>query len=65
MQLTAYNVKTKTKGVPIQDAVIKVNSKGRHVVTGHDGCGNKMAAIVSGESARAAIEAGTAKLIEG
>ncbi len=35
--LTAYNVKTKEKGVPIQDAVITKTAKGAYMAQGHDG----------------------------
>ena len=36
MQLTAYNVKTKEKNVPIQDAVINRTAKGGYIAQGHD-----------------------------
>ena len=32
VQLTAYNVKTKEKGVPIQDAVITKTAKGAYML---------------------------------
>ena len=35
-QLTAYNVKTKEKNVPIQDAVVTKTAKGAYMVQGHD-----------------------------
>ncbi|MFN4285272.1 MAG: hypothetical protein ACK4E8_04835 [Lacibacter sp.] len=61
MQLTAYNVKTKEKNVPIQDAVINRTAKGGYIAQGHDGKGNKLTALLSEEKALAAIKAGTAK----
>ncbi|HEU4575442.1 MAG TPA: hypothetical protein VFS36_10610 [Chitinophagaceae bacterium] len=59
--LTAYNVKTKEKGVPIQDAVIKKTAKGAYMVQGHDGKGNKLTTLVSEAKALEAIQAGIAK----
>lgn len=59
--LTAYNVKTKEKGVPIQDAVIKKTAKGAYMVQGNDGKGNKLTTLVNEAKALAAIEAGVAK----
>jgi hypothetical protein len=44
--LTAYNVKTKEKGVPIQDAVITKTSKGAYMAQGHDGKGNKLTTLL-------------------
>ena len=61
VQLTAYNVKTKEKGVPIMDAVIKKTAKGAYMVQGHDGKGNKLTTLVNEEKAMAAIKAGIAK----
>ena len=37
VQLTAYNVKTKEKNVPIMDAVVTKTAKGAYMVQGHDG----------------------------
>jgi hypothetical protein len=59
--LTAYNVKTKEKNVPIQDAVISKTAKGGYIAQGHDGKGNKLTALLSEAKAVAAIEAGVAK----
>ena len=59
--LTAYNVKTKEKGVPIQDAVITKTSKGAYMAQGHDGKGNKLTTLLGEEKAQAAIKAGIAK----
>jgi hypothetical protein len=61
VQLTAYNVKTKEKGVPIQDAVITKTAKGAYMAQGHDGKGNKLTTLLGQEKALAAIAAGVAK----
>lgn len=61
IKLTAYNVKTKEKGVEIQDAVIKRTSKGAYMAQGHDGKGNTLTALVNTAKAKAAVEAGIAK----
>lgn len=58
-QLTAYCMKTKEKGVPIQGCVIDVKN-GRYIAKGNDGKGNTITSIVNGEKAKAAIEAGHA-----
>lgn len=59
--LTAYNVKTKEKNVPIQDAVISKTAKGGYIAKGHDGKGNKLTALLGESKALAAIQAGVAK----
>ncbi|HTN07169.1 hypothetical protein [Agriterribacter sp.] len=59
--LTAYNVKTKERNVPIQDAVITKTSKGAYMAQGHDGKGNKLTTLLGEAKALAAIKAGTAK----
>lgn len=61
VKLTAYNVKTKEKGVPILDGVITKTAKGAYMVQGHDGKGNKLTTLVNAEKALAAIAAGIAK----
>ncbi len=61
VQLTAYNVKTKEKGVPVLNAVIKKTAKGAYMVQGDDGKGNKLTTLVNAEKAMAAIKAGIAK----
>ncbi|GAB2688812.1 hypothetical protein GCM10027037_09230 [Mucilaginibacter koreensis] len=58
--ITAYSVKTKTKNVPMQDAVIDVKS-GRYIATGKDSEGNKMAAILGKAKAEEHIKNGNAK----
>lgn len=59
--LTAYNVKTKEKGVPIQEAVITKTAKGGYMAQGHDGKGNKLTTLLGEEKALAAIKAGVAR----
>jgi hypothetical protein len=61
IKLTAYNVKTKEKNVPIQDAVITKTAKGAYMVQGHDGKGNKLTTLVNAEKALGAIKEGIAK----
>jgi len=61
LTLTAYNVKTKEKNVPIQDAVITKTSKGSYMAQGHDGKGNKLTTLLGEAKALAAIQAGIAK----
>jgi len=59
--LTAYNVKTKEKNVPILDAVITKTAKGAYMAQGHDGKGNKLTTLLGEEKALAAIKSGIAK----
>jgi hypothetical protein len=59
--LTAYNVKTKEKNVPIKDAVITKTAKGAYMAQGNDGKGNKLTTLLGEEKALAAIKAGIAK----
>jgi hypothetical protein len=61
VKLTAYNVKTKEKNVPIHDAVITKTAKGAYMAQGHDGKGNKLTTLLNEEKAMAAIQAGVAK----
>ena len=44
--LTAYNVKTKEKNVPIHDAVVSRTAKGGYIAKGNDGKGNKLTALL-------------------
>lgn len=60
-QITAYNVKTKEKNVPMQDAVITKTARGGYMAQGHDGKGNKLTTMLGEEKALAAIKEGTAK----
>ena len=59
--LTAYNVKTKEKNVPILDAVVSKTTKGGYIAKGNDGKGYKLTALLGEAKALAAIKAGTAK----
>lgn len=59
--LTAYNVKTKEKNVPVLDAVITKTAKGAYMAQGHDGKGNKLTTLMNEAKAMACIEAGIAK----
>jgi hypothetical protein len=61
VKLTAYNVKTKEKNVPIQDAVITKTARGAYMAQGHDGKGNKLTTLMNEEKALAAIKEGIAK----
>lgn len=60
-QITAYNVKTKEKNVPIQDAVITKTAKGGYMAQGTDGKGNKLTTLLGEAKALEAIKAGVAK----
>ncbi len=59
--ITAYNVKTKEKNVPMQDAVVSKTERGGYIAKGHDGKGNKLTSLLSEAKALEAIKAGTAK----
>lgn len=59
--IKAYCLKTKEKNVPMQDAVITKTARGGYMAAGHDGKGNKMAAILGEAKALAAIADGVAK----
>lgn len=61
VKITAYNVKTKEKGVEMLDAVITKTTKGAYMAQGHDGKGNKLTTLMGEEKAMAAIKAGIAK----
>ena len=63
--LTAYNVRTKTKGRPILDAIISKTAKGAFMVQGHDEDGTKLTALVSKEKAMKAVEDGVAEWAPG
>ncbi len=60
-QLTAYNVKTKEKGVPMLDAVVTKTARGAYMAQGNDGKGNKLTTLCNEAKALAAIKAGFAK----
>jgi hypothetical protein len=59
--LTAYNVKTKEKNVPIKDAVITKTAKGAYMAQGNDGKGNKLTTLLGEAKALEAIKTGVAK----
>ena len=61
VKITAYNVKTKEKGVEMFDAIITKTAKGAYMAQGNDGKGNKLTTLMCGEKALAAIAAGIAK----
>lgn len=61
VKITAYNVKTKEKGVEMLDAVITKTAKGAYMAQGNDGKGNKLTTLMNEEKAMAAIKAGIAK----
>ena len=61
VKITAYNVKTKEKGVEMFDAVITKTAKGAYMAQGNDGKGNKLTTLMGAEKALAAIKAGIAK----
>ncbi|MDZ4756794.1 MAG: hypothetical protein SGJ10_01475 [Bacteroidota bacterium] len=59
--IKAYCLNTKEKNVPMQDAVVSKTAKGGYMAKGHDGKGNKMAAIMGEAKALQAIKDGVAK----
>ncbi len=59
--IKAYCLTTKEKNVPMQDAVVSKTAKGGFMAKGHDGKGNKMAAIMGEAKALQAIKDGVAK----
>ncbi len=62
MPLTAYNVKTKEKGVVIQNPVIHQTKKGGYMAKGTcEKSGATLCAMVSKDKALTAIESGEAE----
>ena len=61
LTITAYNVKTKEKNVPMRDAVITKTAKGSYMAQGNDGKGNKLTTLMGEAKALACIKAGNAK----
>ena len=59
--LTAYNVKTKEKNVPMHDAVITKTARGGYMAQGNDGKGNKLTSLLGEAKALQAIKDGVAK----
>lgn len=62
--LTAYNVRTKEKNVPIQEAVISKTSKGAYMAKGVDANGGSLTTLLNGQKAYDAVKAGTATLAD-
>ena len=60
-KLTAYCMKTKEKGVIIENAVITKTKKGGYMAQGVDKSGNKLTTMLSKDTAEAAIKSGDAK----
>ena len=60
-KLTAYCMKTKEKGVEMQDAVITKTSRGGYMAQGNDGKGNKMTTMLSEANALQGVIDGVAK----
>ncbi len=60
LQVTAYNVVTKKKNVPMENPVIDKDGN-RYSAKGKDSKGNKMFAFISESDAKAYIKAGVAK----
>jgi len=61
VKITAYNVKTKEKGVEMLNAVITKTAKGAFMAQGLSATGDKLTTLMNGEKAMAAIAAGVAK----
>ena len=61
VKITAYNVKTKEKGVEMFDAIITKTAKGAYMAQGNDGKGNKMTTMLSEATALEAVKNGVAK----
>lgn len=59
--ITAYNVKTKEKNVPMHDAVITRTARGGYMAQGNDGKGNKLTSLLGEAKALQAIKDGVAK----
>jgi len=59
--ITAYNVKTKEKNVPMHDAVITKTARGGYMAQGNDGKGNKLTSLLGEAKALQAIKDGVAK----
>ncbi len=59
--ITAYNVKTKEKNVPMHDAVITKTARGGYMAQGNDGKGSKLTSLLGEAKALQAIKDGVAK----
>lgn len=60
-QPTAYNVRTKQKGVPMLEVTISKTSRGTYMAQGVSSDGDKLTTMMSEANAKAAIKAGLAK----
>jgi len=58
--LTAYNVRTKEKGVEMHDVVISKTSKNAFMAKGNDGKGNPLVTLIGRDKALSAIAQGVA-----
>lgn len=58
--LTAYDVKTKTKNVPMLNAVITKTARGAYMAQGVSATGNKLTTLMREEKALALVKAGVA-----
>ena len=58
--LKAYNMRTKEKNVPLQEAVISKTARGGYMAQGNDGKGNKMTTMLSEAAALEAVKNGVA-----
>lgn len=65
IKLTAYNVRTKQKGVEILNAVIKKTARGAFMAQGVSAEGDKLTTLMNKEKAEAAVAAGVATWAEG
>ncbi|MEN9549045.1 MAG: hypothetical protein RIR12_1636 [Bacteroidota bacterium] len=61
LKITAYNVKTKEKGVEVLNAIIKKTAKGAYMAQGTSANGDKLTTLMNEEKALALIKAGIAK----
>ncbi|MFM2338654.1 MAG: hypothetical protein RL115_1847 [Bacteroidota bacterium] len=61
LKITAYNVKTKEKGVEVLNAIIKKTAKGAYMAQGTSASGDKLTTLMNEEKALALIKAGIAK----
>lgn len=61
IKLTAYNVRTKEKGVEMHDVVITKTAKNAYMAKGHDGKGNPLTTLLGREKAEKAVAQGVAK----
>lgn len=60
VKILAYNVRTKEKGVEMQDPVIKKTAKNAYMASGHDGKGNNLTTLLGKDKAYLALQQGVA-----